>query len=351
MPTRSAQLNIYVQRIKAVIDHVRENLNDDLSLASLAQVAGFSTFHFHRIFKSITEETINDMVVRLRLERAVALLRSTPELSITQAAFECGFRSVSVFSRAFKRQYGLNAGQWDRKSPLKNSKNGQVMDGFLRYTLENLSELAEQERFEVHLHSLPEQRLAYIRVYDSYSKFSKVSEAHVRLIAWYRQKGGRLEDTTLYGMSQDDPYVTPLRLCRFDWCLKVPDHWQAEGEVNMLTFPACQVAAIHCLGDIMQEDKAVHYLFRYWLPRSRYQPANLPGMEIYRRQPIELGGRHSTWIAPYRLWICNGKGQTRNIDRSKYGTWCILDQFSCKGYQDFQGILREARLRRLWRRY
>jgi DNA gyrase inhibitor GyrI len=33
----------------------------------------------------------------------------------------------------------------------------------------------------------------------------------------------------------------------------------------------------------------IQYLFRYWLPRSRYQPANLPGMEIYRRQPIELG--------------------------------------------------------------
>jgi DNA gyrase inhibitor GyrI len=71
--------------------------------------------------------------------------------------------------------------------------------------------------------------------------------------------------------------------------LKVPAGCQAEGEVNMLNFPACQVAAIHCQGDIQQEDKALQYLFRYWLPRSRYQPANLPGMEIYRRQPAELG--------------------------------------------------------------
>jgi predicted transcriptional regulator YdeE len=33
----------------------------------------------------------------------------------------------------------------------------------------------------------------------------------------------------------------------------------------------------------------LQYLWRYWLPRSRYQPASLPGMEIYRRQPFELG--------------------------------------------------------------
>jgi AraC family transcriptional regulator len=289
MSTRPAQENLYIQRINAAIGHVRENLKDDLSLEALARVAGFSPFHFHRLFKSITGETINDMVLRLRLERAAALLRSTPKLSITDAAFACGFKSVAVFSRAFKKQYALNARQWDRQSPLKNSKNGQLMKGFPRYTLENLSDFAERDGFKVHIRSLPKQRLAYIRVYDSYSKFSRVKEAYERLIAWYLQRGGNLKDSTLYGMSQDDPTITPLRLCRFDWCLRVPDGWQADDDINMVTFPACRVATIHCLGDIMQEDKAIQYLFRYWLPRSQYQPANLPGMEIYRRQPAELG--------------------------------------------------------------
>ena len=289
MSTRSAQENLYLQRINTVISHVREHLHDDLSLDVLARVAGFSPFHFHRVFRSITEETVNEMVMRLRLERAAALLRSTPELSITDAAFACGFRSVSVFSRAFKKQFGRNAREWDRQSPLKNSKNGQVIDGFPHYTLQNLSDFAEQDEFKVHIRSLPEQRLAYIRVYDSYSKFSRVTAAYYRLIEWYRQRGGSLEKATLYGMSQDDPNVTPLRLCRFDWCLTVPAHWQAEDDVSLQDFPACQVATIHCFGDIGQADKAIQYLFRYWLPRSRYQPANLPGMEIYRRQPIELG--------------------------------------------------------------
>jgi len=289
MSTRSAQENLYLQRINAVIGYVRGHLNDDLPLNVLARVAGFSPFHFHRLFKSITDETINEMVVRLRLERAAALLRATPDLSVTDAAFECGFKSVSVFSRLFKKQYGLNARQWDRQSPLKNSKNGQVLDRFPRYTLQKLRDFAEQDEFKVQIRSLPEQRLAYISVYDSYSKFSRVTAAYYRLVEWYRRRNGDLEQTTLYGMSQDDPEVTPLRSCRFDWCLAVPDDWGADGDVSVQDFPACQVASIRCLGDIMQEYKALQYLFRYWLPRSRYQPANLPGMEIYRRQPIELG--------------------------------------------------------------
>ncbi len=289
MPPRSPQTNLYLQRINTVLDYVRANLHEDLSLDTLARVAGFSTFHFHRVFHSLTEETLNEMVLRLRLERSAALLRAAPRLSITDAAFECGFQSVSVFSRAFKRHFGLNARQWDRQTPLQNSKNNQVSGAAPGYTLENLSQIAEREGLKVRLRALPPQRLAYIRVYDSYNSPSGIMEAYQRLIAWYGQRGGRLEQTTLYGMSQDDPHVTPRRLCRFDWCLKVPGDWQAEAEVCVVDFPACQVAAVRCLGDITQADKAVQYLFRCWLPSSRYQPANLPGMEIYRRQPAELG--------------------------------------------------------------
>jgi AraC family transcriptional regulator len=289
MPPRPAQTNLYLQRINAVIGYVREQLQTDISLNTLARVAGFSPFHFHRLFKAITGETISDMVLRLRLERSVLLLRSTPTCSITEAAFAAGFQSVAVFSRSFKKQYGINASQWDRQSPLENSKNGQTFAGLPRYTLANLSDLANHDNLEVRIRSLPAQRLAYIRVYDAYRQWSQVKEAYAHLIAWYNQHGGHPEQTTLYGMSQDDPDITPLHLCRFDWCLRVPEHWRADGAMNITDLPACHVATIRCLGDIAQEDRAFQYLFRYWLPHSRYQPANLPAMEIYRRQPAELG--------------------------------------------------------------
>lgn len=279
------QTTIYHQRINAVIDFVRVHLEEDLSLATLADVAGFSPFHFHRIFKALTDETLNDLVTRLRLERAAALLRATPDESITTVAFACGFNSVATFSRAFKRHYGLTASSWDRKSRLENSKIDQRLPGFPRYTMEELDAMAKSERYRVTIRHLPAQRLAYIRIYDSYSDFTEVTAAYTRLIDWYRTRGGKLSATTLYGMSQDDPEITPLHLCRFDWCLQVPMDWKAEGEVAIVDFPACTVASIHVHGDIAQEDRALQYLFRYWLPHSRYQPANLPGMEIYRQQP------------------------------------------------------------------
>ncbi|HEV8593430.1 MAG TPA: AraC family transcriptional regulator [Pyrinomonadaceae bacterium] len=285
MQANAAQNDIYARRINTVISYVRQNLDGDLSLDALSRVGCFSKFHFHRVFKAITDETVGDMVLRMRLERAANLLRTVPKLSVRSAAIEAGFTSAPVFSRAFRKHFGISARQWDRKDPLENSKNGQFRDEFPRYTLEDL----ESHAFEVKIRSLPKQRLAYIRVHDAYSSFDRIKDAYYRLIAWYRQRGGGLDDISLYGMSQDNPDVTPLKLCRFDWCVKVPADQKGAGVVNITDFPACRIATIRCVGGFAHENKVIQYLFRYWLPRSRYQPANLPGMEIYRRQPAEMG--------------------------------------------------------------
>lgn len=177
------------------------------------------------------------MVLRLRLERATALLRATPHLLITDAAFESGFTSVATFSRAFKKHFGCTASTWDRQTPLKNSKNDQSPATSPRYTMAMLGEFADQDAFRVTVRNLPAQRLAYIRVYHSYNNPSHIVEAYEALLNWYVWQGGNLAQTTLYGMSQDDPEITPLHLCRFDWCLAVPADWPATGAM-----PACRAS-------------------------------------------------------------------------------------------------------------
>jgi AraC-like DNA-binding protein/DNA gyrase inhibitor GyrI len=281
--------NHYLTRINLVLNHIRTHLTDDLSLDKLADVAGFSAFHFHRIFTTLTDETVHQCVLRLRLERAAALLKADPALAIGDAAAQCGFESASVFSRAFKRQYGMTARAWDRQAPLKNSKNGQVLDGFPRYTVEHLRDIGHEEGFQVYIREQPPQRLAYIRLMDSYSSADGLFKAYDRLLAWYTAHGGRLSATTVIGMSQDDPEVTPLKLCRYDICLTVPENWRGEGEVETRIMPACHLAYVRCIGDIFVVDRAWQYLYRGWLPRSRYVPDNLPAMEVYRRRPDEIG--------------------------------------------------------------
>lgn len=288
---QSVQDNIYVQCVNRVLDYVYTHIDDELSLGTLAQVAGFSEFHFHRIFKSVVGETLNQFVWRVRVERGAAMLRSNPKKSVSDVAFDSGFTSLAGFSRAFKARFGLSPTQWDRQTRLQGEKASD--DDFPSYHITDLKR--DEQQFAVKIRRLPQQRLAYIRVHDSYKNDGRIQTAYHNLLAWYQAEGGHMDNTTLYGMSMDDPDITPLALCRFDWCLTIPEDWQSDGEVSIRDLPECTVAYVPIVnGDLSLEDRILQYMWRYWMPNSRYQPADLPGMEIYHRLPT-MPDSTNTW--------------------------------------------------------
>lgn len=289
---------MYEQRINLVLDYVRTHPTADLSVAELARIAAFSPFHFHRIFTALVGETVAQYVLRTRLERAVVLLKADPVLPILSAAVESGFQSASAFSRAFRQRYGTPARRWNRRDALvlaeplngNSSKNRQFLEMFPRYSTEDLATFGK--RFVVDVEVMPELPLAYIRVANSYQP-NGVTAAYDRLLAW---AWGEQMDPLIYslwGMSQDDPDVTPLELCRYDICLVLSQtdysRLAPTTEVQLRCFPACTMATLRVQGDIWEVDRAWQYLYRYWLPRSRTEPANLPAIERYHRHPADVG--------------------------------------------------------------
>src|SRR5688572_13702192 len=96
----------YEARINRAIALVDAHLDADLSLEALAEAACLSPHHFHRVFQSLVGETVHTFTTRLRMERAVSLARLQPDLSWKQIAGRCGYRSMPVFSRAFRRHFG-----------------------------------------------------------------------------------------------------------------------------------------------------------------------------------------------------------------------------------------------------
>lgn len=108
----------YRKRIDSVLKYIEENLDRKISLAEAAEVSHFSAYHFHRIFTGLMGETVNDYVVRRRLERAVNRLIFKPELSVTQIAMENGFSSSANFSKAVKLHFGFSPSEI--RNPEKN---------------------------------------------------------------------------------------------------------------------------------------------------------------------------------------------------------------------------------------
>ncbi len=79
--------NDYINRINKAIVYINENISEELNLENVAKASYFSKYHFHRIFKSITGETVSDYIKRIRLEKSAHIL-GVMKNSITEIAIE-----------------------------------------------------------------------------------------------------------------------------------------------------------------------------------------------------------------------------------------------------------------------
>ena len=91
----------YIQKLNIVLDFIDENYIDDICLPQMAAMAGFSKYHFSRLFTQYTGHSFCDYL-NLRRIHAAEILLSDNNLTITEAAMQSGFSSIATFNRVFK---------------------------------------------------------------------------------------------------------------------------------------------------------------------------------------------------------------------------------------------------------
>ena len=284
----------YVQRIDRVIDYLRGNLDRPVKLAELAGVACFSEFHFHRIFTAVSGETLNSFTNRLRLEKAARLLRYSDQ-SLTEIALDCGFSSSATFSRAFRSGYDTSPSQFRKSGEIKNRKICKELFSKDEY---GLPMSAEEKRaaFPVRLIDIPERQVAYVRVTNAF-EMDRVLAALKTVIEWAKSQDV-LSQGTLFGMTVDDPHVTPKHLYRYEVCLASSLAFECVEGMSKLKMPAMRYAAIKVSGDIHKVATAWDYLYRDWLINSAFEPAHAPALEVF------LDKERATDWSHFELELC-----------------------------------------------
>jgi AraC family transcriptional regulator len=234
----------YAARMNRVVDYIQGHLADSLDLEQLAGVACFSPFHFHRLFRAWTGETLQAFVHRLRLERAAQLLVFNRVRSISDIALECGFSSSSVFARAFKTGFGVSAGEWRKRKICQANRNPWEAGDDV---------------------SLGLSRLAGTMVRDKEIPMTKIPlEVQVR----------RLIPTLRQG--RNSVWKSPL---------VVPTGTAPSGEIGIKRMEG-GLYATACVRVLIQ-DYAAQWDAQVadWLPGSGYQSDHRPGMEFYLNNP------------------------------------------------------------------
>ena len=292
----------YERRVNRVLDHIRAHRGEELTLEALAGVAGFSPFHFHRIFKSMTGENLMEHIQRTRLEVAASTLVTRPQVDILEIALDNGFGSASAFARAFKERFGMSASQWRQggaphlRNPGQPNRNLGTAQGKPSKATSDADqhdasssgsppeEKTQEEIMNVKVQNLPTRRVAYMRNIGPYGEGGGVRDLWMRLARWATARDLWTPDRICLGVSHDDPKVTEPARCRYDAAIVVPADFNLGSEtsaVNLVEVEGGKYAMSRFEGTATQIGRHYDQFFGQWLPQSGFQPDNRLIFELY----------------------------------------------------------------------
>jgi AraC family transcriptional regulator len=251
-----ATIESYQERVLRVVLHIQNHLDDELELDDLARVACFSPFHFHRVFRGLVGEPVQEHVRRLRLERA-ALRLKLGDVPVTEAAFDAGFESHEGFTRAFHERFGAPPSQF----------RGTVPPG---------------PPPAVELQSLPTARVVFLRHTGPYDR---VSATWSKLAMWAGMRGLFGPAARFIGISYDDPDITPAEKLRYDAAITVKSEVKPEGEFGVTELAGGDYATVTHRGPYEGLGRVYPAVFGSWLPNSGRELRDVPCFELYLNSP------------------------------------------------------------------
>lgn len=262
----------WVERILRVLDHIQVHLDEELSPEQLAEIAGFSRHHFHRVFTGMMDESVMGFVRRLRLERAAMRLKFG-EQPVTQVAFSAGYNSHEAFTRAFRQRFAKSPSSFRQQAEQSAAPAPPLM-----------SQCVEPDR----------DCLAY-RFTGPYEDCLGAWEA---LIEWSEGVGVYAQRLESLGLVYDDPQVTKAANLRYDACLVLPPAvierlGPLPAPLVRRKVPGGRYAMVQHRGAYEGMDPTYAALLGYWLPRSNVELCDEPVVERYLNRPMD--------VAPYEL--------------------------------------------------
>jgi len=273
----------YRQRVCRAMNYISARLGEDLALEDIARAAHFSAFHFHRIFKAATGETVFGFRRRLRLEWAANRLLANPRDDVTTVALECGFSSSQNFAKAFRARFGTSPSAF-RRSKRGNTVRKEGDAGSLRVCDDapmvemDPPQTGRNVEMKTEVKEMPAWHVAYVRKMGPYGK-TTAEAAFGELMGWAGPRG-LIGKGPVMGVYWDNPEVTAPEQCRTDACMAVPEGTPVDPPVAVQDIPGGPHAV--CSFEIPPTDftAAWEEAFR-WLVDSGLECADRACYELY----------------------------------------------------------------------
>jgi AraC family transcriptional regulator len=275
----------YIKRINNIFCFIDDNLDQELTLETIANIGFYSPFHLHRIFKAITNETINEYITRKRIEKTALILLHKREITISELSLQYGFNSNSSFTRTFKKFYGINPTEFRKSNPNKFSKIGKVQskngqeNGILEEYICNINNQKNwiKMKAKIEIKEMPKLDLAFITQIGH----TGIENAYSKLIKWATPRGllenENLKVVTIY---HDSLKITETDKVRMSACISLKEKVDISGEIGLTTIEKGKCIVGHFEIAMNEFEKSWTSLY-IWMSENGYKKSDRNPYEIY----------------------------------------------------------------------
>ena len=270
----------YLACVRRGIDYIERHLESDIALGDVGRAAGLSQWHFQRIFKALTHETLKTYIRSRRLASALAALRD-PQARIIEIALAAGFESQESFTRAFRKVYRMTPGQYRQIGcrslfPVKP----EFDEAYLRHLHQGLSLTPTLQHW-------PAQRVVGLRTRFFGVDSDKNNLAHKLPPLWdaFLARMGDIADRAAgsarlaYGLLR--PMDDNSDQLQYVACVPVTGAAAAPPGMVTLSLPAARYACFTHHGPVSALDHTVNYAYSSWLLESGQQHSGGWDIEVY----------------------------------------------------------------------
>ena len=270
----------YLIRIQRGIDYIEQHLDEEVALADVARAAAISQWHFQRIFKALTKETLKSYIRSRRMSMTLDKLLNT-DTRIIDIALAAGYDSQEGFSRAFKQMFSLTPSEY------RNIGQGSPFLKKLQLNREYLSHINDHISLEPELVTMEAMQFVGMRstYYGPESEKNNIGNKLPRLWQNVLQRRDEISHKiphTGYGIVRQ--IVEQDAQLEYFAAFQVSTVTTVADGMTVIQLPRTRYACFTHRGHPEKLDHTVNYIYSNWLLQTAYQHSYAADLEIYGPQ-------------------------------------------------------------------
>ena len=267
----------YLDQIQRGVDFIEAHLDNDIAIADVAKIAGISQWHFQRIFKALTNETLKTYIRSRRFANSLEKLMATDE-RIIDIALNAGFESQESFTRAFKQAFNMTPNEYRKLG------NNKLFLRKIRLDTEYIDHINRNISLQPKIIEQDKMQMLGLRTkfYSSDSDKNNIAE---QLPPLWNAFLPRLDEIgykrpgTCYGVIQQTENDSDH--LEYFAAIEVEKIEHTPKDMASIVIAPSQYALFTHQGPVKQLDNTVNYIYSSWLLQSPYRHSYGPDLEFY----------------------------------------------------------------------